>query len=105
MDSERVFTYRAFAFSRGEAKPLPGFEQDDYVKSVDFDAKPWPALVDELAAVHAASVALFKGMTPEMLLRTGNANGVDVSVRACGFVVAGHEQYHLGAIRQQYLGQ
>jgi hypothetical protein len=105
MDAERVFGYRAFAFSRGEAKPLPGFEQDDYVKAVDFDAKPWSALVEELTAVRAASVALFKGMTPAMLVRTGNANGVDITVRACGFIIAGHEEHHLRAIQQHDLGQ
>jgi hypothetical protein len=104
-DAERVFAYRAFAFSRSESKPLPGFEQNDYVNAVDFDAKPWAAIVEEFAVVRAASVALFKGMTPEMLLRKGNASGHDVSVRACGFMVAGHEEHHVRAIRQQYLGQ
>src|SRR5580704_22588 len=31
-DGERVFTYRALRFSRGDQTPLPGFEQDDYVR-------------------------------------------------------------------------
>ena len=29
IDTERVMGYRAFCISRGEAKPLPGFDQND----------------------------------------------------------------------------
>ena len=31
-DTELVFTYRALRFARGDATPLPGFEQDDWVR-------------------------------------------------------------------------
>jgi hypothetical protein len=104
-DTERVFGFRALAFSRAERKHLPGFEQDDYVKAVDFDARSWRALIDEFAVVRAASIALFRGMTPEMLLRRGVASDAEVSVRACGYSIAGHELYHMRAIQRQYLGQ
>jgi hypothetical protein len=102
MDAERVFSFRAFSFSRGESKHLPSFEQDDYVNAVDFDAKPWRAIVDEFAAVRAASIALFAGMTPEMLLRRGIASDAEISVRACGYIIAGHEEYHIKSLREQY---
>src|ERR1700736_2650276 len=32
-DTERVFTYRAMRIARGDQTPLPGFDQDDYVKN------------------------------------------------------------------------
>src|ERR1700749_4674808 len=32
IDTERVFSFRALCFSRGEQNPLPGFDQDDYVR-------------------------------------------------------------------------
>lgn len=104
-DTERVFGFRAFAFSRGEQMPLPSFEQDDYVKAVDFDATPWRAIVDEFATVRAATIALFASMTPEMLLRQGTASNATLSVRAAGFIIAGHEVYHALAIREQYLSK
>jgi hypothetical protein len=103
IDTERVFAFRAFAFSRGEQTPLPSFEQDDYVKAVDLDAKPWSALIDEFTTVRAASIALFEHLTPEMLLRQGTASGAPLSVRAAGYIIAGHELYHTLAIREQYL--
>ncbi len=37
-DTERVISYRALRFARGDQKELPGFEQDDYV------ARPNPML-------------------------------------------------------------
>ena len=32
-DAERIFTYRALRIARGDQTPLPGFEQDDFVKN------------------------------------------------------------------------
>src|SRR6202008_4357411 len=35
-DTERIFTYRALRIARGDKTPLPGFEQDDFVKNGGF---------------------------------------------------------------------
>src|SRR2546421_7365352 len=35
-DTERIFTYRALRFARSDQTLLPGFEQDDYVRSGGF---------------------------------------------------------------------
>jgi hypothetical protein len=102
-DTERVFSYRALAFSRSDKNPLPSFEQNDYISAVDLDARPWRALVDDFATVRAASISLFRGMTPEMLLRKGTASGAEITVRALGSIIAGHEEYHVQAIRRDYL--
>src|ERR1700740_1126936 len=32
-DAERIFSYRLLRIARGDKAPLPGFEQDDYVKA------------------------------------------------------------------------
>ncbi len=103
IDTERMFTFRAFAFSRSEPSPLFSFEQDNYVKAVDFDARSWRSLVDEFAAVRAATIALYAGMTPDLLLRRGIASDATLSVRAAGYIIAGHEAHHARAINEQYL--
>jgi hypothetical protein len=102
-DTERMFAFRAFAFSRKEPSPLFSFEQDDYVRAVDFDARSWRSLVDEFAAVRAATIALFANMTPDLLLRRGLASEATLSVRAAGYIIAGHETHHVRAIREHYL--
>jgi len=35
-DTERIFAYRALRFARADQTSLPGFEQDDYVRSGAF---------------------------------------------------------------------
>jgi hypothetical protein len=102
-DSERVFAYRGLAASRSERKPLPGFEQDDYVVAGAFDDRSWRDLVDEFASVRAASITLFSGMSDAMLTRLGHANNADVSARACGFMIAGHERHHIKQLTERYL--
>src|SRR5215470_7951321 len=32
VDTERIMTYRALRIARGDRTPMPGFEQDDYVR-------------------------------------------------------------------------
>ena len=39
VDTERIFGARALCFARGERRPLPPFEQDDYVRSAGFDRR------------------------------------------------------------------
>jgi hypothetical protein len=102
-DTERIFSFRAFAFSRAETTPLFSFEQDDYVRAVDFDARTWRSLVDEFAIVRTATIALFAGMSPDLLLRRGTASEATLSVRAAGYIIAGHETHHVRAIRENYL--
>jgi uncharacterized damage-inducible protein DinB len=103
VDTERVFTYRALRFSRGDATPLPGFEQDDYVENGGFDDRAVTDLVKEFQAVRAASIALFEGMSQEMLGRRGIASGAELTVRAIPWIVAGHERHHVAILEERYL--
>ncbi len=101
-DSERVFAYRALRIARGDATPLPGFEQDDYVVSGGFDRRPLADLVEELAAVRAATLALLASFDSTAWLRMGTASGHPVSVRALACIIAGHERHHVGILRDRY---
>src|SRR5260370_37574896 len=50
-DSERVFSYRALRFARGDAQPLAGFDEQAWVPAAAFDR---PHLPDLLAHPHTA---------------------------------------------------
>ena len=42
-DTERIMSYRALRISRGDATPIEGYEQDDYVRNSPFGrAVRWP---------------------------------------------------------------
>jgi uncharacterized damage-inducible protein DinB len=102
-DAERVFAYRALCFARGDRTPLPGFEQDDYVRGANFDARPITDLADEFEAVRRATVALFRQLDDESWRRTGTANDNPFTVRAIAHIIAGHELHHLGVLKTKYL--
>jgi len=103
IDSERIFAYRALRIGRGDATPLPGFEQDDYVRGAAFDRIPLADLAAELEAVRRATIYLLRGMDDAALARRGTASGFEVTVRALAFIIAGHERHHVGIIRERYL--
>lgn len=101
-DGERVFSYRALRFARADATDLPGFEEDDWVASANFDRRTLASIAAEFAAVRAATLALFGSFDDEELLRRGTANGQEVSVRALAALLVGHERHHVGLLRERY---
>lgn len=102
-DGERIFSYRALRFARGDATPLPGFEQNDYVPAGGFDTRTLRDLADELAAVRLATIHLFAHLDRAALERRGTASGKSVSVRALAYIIAGHELHHVGILKTRYL--
>lgn len=103
VDCERVFVYRALTFARGDRGPLPGFEQDDFVRDANFDARTLASLAEELALVRRSSLALFEGLDEDAWLRSGHANDTELSVRAVPWILAGHEHHHVAVLRDRYL--
>lgn len=104
-DGERVFSYRALCFARGDQNRLPGFEQDDYVAAGNFSQRTLRDLCDEFAAIRQASLTLFRSFTPEAATRLGVASENPISVRALVYICAGHEHHHMESIRKVYLGK
>ena len=105
IDTERVFVYRAMSIARDEKQSLPGFDQNEYVVTGDFDSRPLEGLIREYEAVRNASLAFFESLDEASWLKTGMANDVTVSVRAIGYIVPGHEAHHLAILEERYLGQ
>lgn len=101
-DAERIFTYRALRIARGDQTPLASFEQDDYVKNGGFASRTLADLVEEFGAVRGASVALFRSFDDDAWSRRGVANQEEVTARALGFIVAGHQIHHRVILEEQY---
>lgn len=105
IDGERVFAYRALRFARRDETPLASFEQDDYVPAGNFGARTLADLADEFEAVRGATIHLFRHFDETQLSRRGTAADNPVSVRALGYITAGHEVHHREILRERYLGQ
>ena len=103
IDTERIMSYRALRFSRNDATELPGFDENWYVVNSNGNERNSNDLIDEFTCTRRASISLFKSFTDEMLLLAGTANGSDMTVRALGFIIAGHQMHHLKIIKERYL--
>jgi hypothetical protein len=102
-DTERVFTFRALWFARGFEAAMPSFDQEVAIAGAGADDRPWADHVDEFRVIRAATVALFRGLAPEMWTRRGVASGNPVTVRALAYVTAGHVAHHVKIVRERYL--
>ncbi len=103
IDAERIFTYRALRFARNDQTPLAGFDQDPYVASAHFDTRLWNDLVAEFEHVRRSTILFFRSLTPEEALRSGTSDENPITVRALGYIVAGHELHHMAILRDRYL--
>ncbi|HEX8457322.1 MAG TPA: DinB family protein [Pyrinomonadaceae bacterium] len=103
IDGERIFAYRALRFARNDRTPLPGFEQDDYIRNASFDACTLRALAAEFESVRRSTLFLFQHLDDAAWTRTGVASDNEVSVRAIAYIIAGHELHHTGILRERYL--
>jgi uncharacterized damage-inducible protein DinB len=101
-DAERVFSYRAFRFSRNDQRQLQGFEQDDYVREGDANQRSVGELLEEFSLLRRSTVATFGHITPEIGMRRGMANGKEITVRALLYVTVGHLRHHIGVIKERY---
>ena len=102
IDTDRVFGYRAFCISRGEQQPLPGFDQNGYMATSDYDARPLLELAAEFAIVREANLFVLRGLGVGDWDRSGTAKGYRVSVRALAFMMAGHVRHHLRILDERY---
>jgi hypothetical protein len=102
-DAERILSMRALCFARGDGSELPGYDEDAYVAASGAGERPLPALLDEFRHVREATIALFDSLGADALERRGVANGTLISVRAMGWIIAGHAEHHLTVIRDRYL--
>ena len=102
-DAERIFGYRALRIARGDATPLPGFDENQYAPASSANARSMASVCDELRAVRRATVALVEGLPVGTEARRGVASGFPVTARAAIWTIAGHELHHRAILAERYL--
>jgi len=103
IDAERILCYRALRFSRNDSSNLPGYDENWFVAYANANQREITDLVTEFQTVRNATVSLFKSFNSEMLIRSGIANQSEMSVRAAGLIIVGHNWHHLTIIKERYL--
>jgi uncharacterized damage-inducible protein DinB len=101
-DTERIFAYRALRIARGDATPIEGFEQDDYVRNSPFARRPIADVIEDYIAVRRATLSLLRSLEEQAWSRRGTANKNEITVRAIAYLIAGHELHHRRILEEKY---
>ena len=102
-DAERIFAYRLLRISRNDHTPIPGFEQEDYVREAGFDNASLSDLLSEFQLLRRANILAIKNMSDESISRFGTASGAAVSARALIYMMVGHVEHHMACLHEKYL--
>ena len=102
-DAERIFTYRALCFSRGEKASLPSFDENAYAAASAAEQRHIADIGAEFESIRRATLTLFSGMTESMFTMGGIASDHPITVRALAYIVAGHCIHHAAILKERYL--
>jgi len=100
-DTERVFQYRALRIARDQSQN-PGFDHNAFVEARDLTDVNLQDLWDEWYTIRMASISLFSNLSPAELKTMSVGSGPNFSVRACGYIMAGHLAHHLDVLTNNY---
>jgi len=103
IDIERVFGHRALFFARKTPGPLPGIEQDDWMKVATFGSRWLGDLADEFESVRRSNLYFFRHLDAEAWMRRGVASEREFTVRGIAYIILGHERHHLDILKTRYL--
>lgn len=102
-DTERIMTYRALRFARGDKTDIPQYDHNEYVETAKFDKIPFEDLKKEFRFLRKATIILFKNFTEEQFAAKGYSGGKEFTVKAKAYIIVGHVNHHLKIIREKYL--
>ncbi len=100
-DGERVFGHRALWVARGASAPLSSFDENDFMRHIDFDHWPFAELLEEFQFVRRSQIHFFRHLDADAFLRRGIVGEHSTSVRAIAYVIAGHVKHHLDILHKR----
>lgn len=102
LDTERIMTFRALCFVRGEQNALPGFDQDPYVIAGKFNSVSTDLLLKDFEAQRNALLTFINTIDDSQLDQVGNANGNSITPRALLWIISGHYIHHFRILKERY---
>ena len=103
IDAERIFAYRLLRIVRQDKTPLSGFDENDYANESLANSRSRGDLIDEYRVLRKSTVLLIRSLNDDRLKSIGNVNNGEMSARAIGFIIIGHEKHHCNVITERYL--
>jgi DinB superfamily len=102
IDTERVFAYRATAFARGDEQTMLSFDEELYGKNGIANTRTIEDLIAEMKILSQSFLLLYTSFSNEILQKIGNGSTGKYSVAAIGFIIPGHQRWHLQILEEKY---
>jgi len=102
VDSHIIVAFRILSFGRGEARELPGADENLWAELAGHERMPLADLVRGYRAAAAATAWIAGSLPPEAMDRTGVANGILLTVRELHAYVIAHERHHRRILAERY---
>lgn len=102
-DSERIFAYRCLRIGRGDATPLPGFDENAFAISAKAEERSTADLLADFRSARGASLELFRSLSDKAWAQQGTSNGRNLTARCVPYICLGHAAHHIAVIRDRYL--
>lgn len=101
-DTERIFSYRALRFSRGDAQLLPSFDENLYAANADLSKTDLDLLAQEFDTIRKATILQFSQLSNKELLLKGKITSGENNVLSLGYMMCGHATHHKNIIKERY---
>lgn len=102
IDVERIFSYRAFRFSRQDTNELNGYDDELFVKNSNSNQRNLSEMLEEFYNLRKSTISLFSYFDSKMLDFEGLANKNVFTPRLLGFVIVGHTIHHSKVVEERY---
>ena len=102
IDTERLFAFRCLWLARAEPNEQPGMDENLWAANSNAHERRLADLWREQHVCRTDHVYLFRSLVQGDIDRRGTCNGVNLSVRALPWLIAGHEKHHLNVLRERY---
>lgn len=103
IDTERIFSYRALRFARGDSKLLRSYDENIYANNANLKNTNLHILREEFLAVRTATILLFKQLSEHELRLSGDLEPGKTTVLSLGYVICGHALHHSAVLKERYL--
>lgn len=103
IDTERILSYRALRFARGDSQKILSFDENLYAANANLTNTNTQILADEFDSVRLSNILMFRQLSEKELLLKGQMSSGEVNVLSLGYMLCGHAQHHINIIKERYL--
>lgn len=102
-DTERILSYRALRFARGDNQKVLGFDENLYAANANLSNTNAQLLADEFDSIRLSNILFYKQLSEKELLLKGQTASGETNVLSIGYFICGHAMHHINVIKEKYL--